>query len=112
MLRFMVPPRFDAPAVTPGPEFEARPWAALRDGPPLVRRRYSQCLPVFGDGAARDLDAVLQQQVGERGIGQRLVGRLRGDQALDHGLDRGRRAGPALGRLDVAREEILELVEA
>src|SRR5258706_5948281 len=61
-------------------------------------------LPVFGDGAARDLDSLLGEDVGDAVVGERLPHVLGGDQLLDERADRGGGAGAARVGGDVAAE--------
>ncbi len=51
--------------------------------PALDRGRDSQRFPVFGDGPARDVDAVLLQHLDQLVVGQDVLGRLIVDQRLD-----------------------------
>jgi hypothetical protein len=56
---------------------------------------YVHRLAVLGDRAARNLDALLRQDVGDAVIGERLLAVLGGDELLDERADRGRGAGAA-----------------
>src|SRR5713226_8591601 len=71
-----------------------------------------QRLPVLGDGAAGDHDALLAQDLRDLAVRKRFARVLGGDQLLDQGPDRGRGAGAARLGGDVASEEVLELEDA
>src|SRR5437879_4177697 len=74
-----------------------------------AHRRNLQRLPVLGDGAARDHDALLAEDLGDLAVRKRFSGILCGNQLLEQRPDGGGRAGaPRLGG-DVTSEEVLEL---
>src|SRR2546427_13267484 len=68
-----------------------------------------QCFAILGNGAARDDDALLAEDLRDARVRQRRLGGLRGDPLLDGCADRGRGGGGARPGGDVAAEEVLEL---
>src|SRR5712692_6845447 len=68
-----------------------------------------QCFAILGNGAARDDDALLAEDLRDARVRERRLRILRGDQLLDERADRGRGGGAARLGGDVAAEEILEL---
>src|SRR5258706_10087592 len=87
-----------------------RPFASKRLS--HADRRNLQRLPVLGDGATRDHDALLAEDIGDLAVRKRLSGILRGHQLLDQRPDGG--GGARSSRLggDVTPEEVLELENA
>src|SRR6185312_17372056 len=79
---------------------------------PLRRAGNAQCFPVFGDGAARDLDTAPVQFRGEALVRQRLARVFLGDEFADHRLDRGGRSRAAVVGGDARGKEMLELERA
>src|SRR5882672_2431604 len=71
-----------------------------------------QRLPVLGDGATCDHDALLAEDLRDLAVRKRLSGVLCGNQLLEQRPDSGRRTGtPRLGG-DMTPEEVLELENA
>ncbi len=71
-----------------------------------------QRLPVLGDGATRDHDALLVEDLGDLAVRKRLSGVLCGNQLLEQRPDSGRRTGASRLGGDVAPEEVFELENA
>ena len=63
-----------------------------------ARGENTELVAILGDGAARDLDTVLLQDVDDGLIGQRMLGILVGDELLDLRLDAARRIVRRRGR--------------
>src|SRR5215510_6547193 len=72
-------------------------------------RRNLQRLSVLRDGAARDNDTLLAEDLRYLAVREGSFAVFRGDQLLDQRPDRGRGARAAGFRRNVASEEILEL---
>src|SRR5882672_10669055 len=87
-----------------------RPFASKRLS--HADRRNLQRLPVLGDGATRDHDPLLAEDIGDLAVRKRLSGVLCSHQLLDQRPDGGGGArAPRLGG-DVTPEEVLELENA
>src|SRR5882672_4753765 len=87
-----------------------RPFASKRLS--HADRRNLQRLPVLGDGATRDHDPLLAEDIGDLAVRKRLSGVLCSHQLLDQRPDGG--GGARASRLggDVTPEEVLELENA
>src|SRR5262245_60913967 len=75
----------------------------------LARRQDAELLAVLRDGAARDIDAGLLEQLDDLLVAVRTLDVLAVDQLLDLRLDRLRGQVVAVGPRDAAVEEELEL---
>src|SRR6185312_7489458 len=97
---------------TRAPKTEVRPRDSLHwlGSYPLshARREHSQLVAVLGDGAPRNLNAALFQDVDDRLIGERMLRVLLRHELLDLRLDAARRDVFAGGRREAGREEELE----
>src|SRR5882672_707209 len=82
---------------------------ATSKGFPHADRGNLQRLSVLGDGAARDHDALLPQNLRDLAVRQRSFAVFRGDQLLDQRTDRRGGASAARLRSHVTPEKIFEL---
>src|SRR5262245_65857321 len=92
-----------------GPGIDALPLA--RREPALVRGQDPELLAVLGDRAPGDRETALLQRLRDLLVGLRLRRVLRGQEVLDHLLDRARRPHLAVAGRDSAVEEALELAQ-
>src|SRR5664279_603353 len=74
-------------------------------------REDAELVAILGDGAARDLDATLLQDVHDCLIGERVLGIFIGNELLDLRLDAARRDVLAAGGRESGREEEGERLE-
>src|SRR3982074_31701 len=78
----------------------------------LVRAGDAHVFPVFGYGAARDLDALRLKDPGDLLVGQRAAGVFFFDQLFDAALQDQQRRVAALGALHALAEEVSQLEHA
>src|SRR5690349_3201262 len=91
---------------------KSRATRSISKGLSEADRRDLQRLPVLGDGAAGDHDALLTEDFRDLAVRQGSLAILRGDQLLDQGPDRRCGAGTTRFRSDMTSEEILELEDS
>src|SRR5216684_9213258 len=75
----------------------------------LVRAGDAHVFPVFGYGAARDLNALRLENPGDLLVGQRAAGIFFFDQLLDSALQDQQRRVASLGALHAFAEEVAQL---
>src|SRR5262245_34022089 len=80
--------------------------------PALGRWEDAHELPVLGDGAARDIDVLLGENLGDVLIAERMAGILADDDGADAVLDALGRHLVAVGLVEAGGEEELELEDS